>query len=296
MNMADPRADYVKPTVAVMKFENRAPFPLGWNLSEGMADVLVDRLVSTKRYHVVERPELDSVLREIRLQNTGATRTESRAALGRLKNVQYLVKGTVTDFGHVAANTGFLNLGNWDIFGGGNQAVMGITLYVVDVESGEIICSESLQESVNTSDLNVKAVYQGVAFGGTVFYRTPLGKATARVLDKAVRRITDVIASRPWEPKIAHVQPDNTVIINGGQNRGIQMGQEFDVMETGMPIIDPDTGDVLGNRPGRSVGRVRVSEVRECYSVAWVTSGNTATLQTGMRCRKAMTSVAGASP
>jgi curli biogenesis system outer membrane secretion channel CsgG len=68
---ADPAEDYVKPTIAVMKFENRAPFPLGWNLSDGTADILVDRLMATRRFHVIERTEPDSVLREQRLQNSG---------------------------------------------------------------------------------------------------------------------------------------------------------------------------------------------------------------------------------
>ena len=31
---------YIKPSIAVMKFENRAPFPLGWNLGDGMKDIL----------------------------------------------------------------------------------------------------------------------------------------------------------------------------------------------------------------------------------------------------------------
>jgi curli biogenesis system outer membrane secretion channel CsgG len=289
---ADPAEDYVKPTIAVMKFENRAPFPLGWNLSDGTADILVDRLMATRRFHVIERTELDSVLREQRLQNSGATRSQNRAAAGRLKNVQYLVKGTVTDFGHVASGSGFLSLGNWDIFGGANRAVMGMTLYVVDVESGEIICSESLEESVRAGDLNVKAVYQGVAFGGRVFYRTPLGRATGAVIDRAVRRVSDTIANRPWEPKIAHVQPDNTVIINGGRNRGMTVGAEFEVIEAGAPVIDPDSGDVLGRQPGRPLGRVRVLTVAECYSVAETTTGSPTSFQTGMRCRKAYNSVA----
>ena len=136
---ADPKL--LKPTVAVMKFENRAPFPLGWDLGDGMKDVLVDRLMATGRFTVVERPELSSVMSELRLQHSGVTRTQRRAALGRLKNVQYLIKGTITDFGHVSTNRGMFRGFGWDLFGGGTRAIMGMTMYVVDVESGEIICS-----------------------------------------------------------------------------------------------------------------------------------------------------------
>ena len=95
--------DYVKPTIAVMKFENRASFPLGWNLGGGMQEVLVDRLMETNRYHVVERQELDSVMNEIQFQQSGATRPQGKAATGRIKNCQFLIKGVVTDFGHVSS-------------------------------------------------------------------------------------------------------------------------------------------------------------------------------------------------
>ena len=167
--------DFVKPTIAVMKFESRAPSQLGWNLGDGMQEVLVDRLMATGRYHVVERQELASVMGEQKFQRSGATRPQGRAATGRIKNCQYLIKGVVTDFGHVSTNQGGVASGLGSIFGGNHRAVMGIILYVVEVESGEVIASESLSESVRASNVSVQAAYKNVAFGGSAFYQTPLG-------------------------------------------------------------------------------------------------------------------------
>ena len=279
--------NYVKPTVAVMKFENRAPFPLNWDLGGGMREILVDRLVATKRYQVVERPELGFVVGELQLQQAGVTRPEGRAEPNRLKNVQYLVKGTVTDFGHVSTNRGFLGLPSGDVFGGTNRAVMGITLYVVDVESGEIITSESLEESVRASDVSVQGAYKDVAFGGSVFYQTPLGRATAKVIDKAVKRITTTIAASPWKPKVALVRADGTVVLNGGRDRGVRRGTEYDVVEPGEPILDPDTGDRLGHAAFRSAGRIRIREVYPAYSAADVVRGVAEDFRPGLLCRKA---------
>jgi len=278
---------YVKPTIAVMKFENRAPFPLGWKLGDGMQEILVDRLVATGRFHVVERPELDSILRELRFQQSGATRRQKRAQPGRIKNVQYLVKGTVTDFGHVSNSSSFLSTRHWDFLGGGARAVMGMTLYVVDVESGEIVCSESLEENVRAKDVAVKAAYKDVAFGGSVFYRTPLGRATAKVIDKAVERVAGAIARRPWVPKLALVQPDGVVVINGGRDRGVREGRAYEVVEAGAPIVDPDTGDVISRQPGRRVGRVRVRQVHQRHSVAAIVSGQPGDFRVGQACRPA---------
>jgi len=277
--------DCVKPTIAVMKFENRAAFPLGWNIGGGMQETLVDRLMATGRFHVVERQELSSVMSEIQFQQGGATRPQGRVATGRMMNCQYLIKGVVTDFGHVSTKTGGFSGLSWDIFGGSNRAVMGIILYVVDVESGEIIASESIQESVRASDLSVQATYGGVSFGGTSFYRTPLGQATQRVVERAVNRITGVIAGRPWQPLVALVQEDGSVILNGGRDRGVRSGAEFEVLDVGQPILDPATGNVIGQSQGKSIGRIIVHEVHDRYSTATIVIGRAADFRAGQQCR-----------
>ena len=284
-SLASDPAAYIKPTVAVMKFENRAQFPMRWDLGGGMRDILVDRLVAAGRYHVIERPELDSIVRELKIQNSGMTREQSRAEVGRIKNVQYLIKATITDFGHVSTNSGFLGFRRMDLWGASQKAVMGLTLYVVDVESGEIITSESIEESVRASDLSVKAQYRDVSLGGSVFYRTPLGRATARVIGKAVSRVTRSIAARPWQPRIALVQAGGMVVINGGHNRRVRSGVSYEVYKLGSPIIDPDTGDVIGHQPGRAIGRIQVCEVRPECSVANILAGSGENFQIGQRCR-----------
>jgi len=247
--------------------------------------VLVDRLVATGRYHVVERQDIDAIVRELDFQHGRSTRKEGRAAEGRLKNVKYLVKGVVTDFGHVATNRGAFGLGGFDIFGAKNRAVMSVTLQVVDVESGEILASETIEHSVRAGDMSVKTVYKGVGFGGSTFYRTPLGKATAKVIDRAVRRITKVITAQPWQPKLAGVHETGTVVINGGSRRGLRKGMVYQVRARGQPIVDPDTGDVIGSQGGRTVGQVRVSKVRELYCVAQIVSGKREEFQIGQVCR-----------
>ncbi len=279
--------DYVNPTIAVMKFENRATFPLGWNLGGGMQEVLVDRLMATGRYHVVERQELAAVTNEIKFQQSGATRPEGKAAAGRIKNCQYLIKGVVTDFGHVSTKEAGAVFGDFgSLFGSSNQAVMGIIIYVVDVESGEVIASENITESVGASDVAVNTAYKNVSFGGSSFYRTPLGRATEKVVDRAVKRITAAIAAQPWEPKVALVQEDGSVVINGGRDRNLKSGAEFEVVEEGPPILDPTTGDVIGHSQGKSVGRLIVADVHDRYAVATVVVGRSADFRVGQNCRR----------
>ncbi len=279
--------DFIKPSIAVMKFENRAPFVMKWNLGDGMRDVLVDRLMATGKYHVIERGELNYILDELRLQQSGATRKQDRAALGRGKNVRYLIKGTVTDFGHVSSASGYGGTSRLRIFGGGARAVMGMTLYVVDVETFEVIASESISGSVRSGEVDVKSRYRGVAFGGNVFYQTPLGKATKKGIDRAVDRISKTIAGRPWVPRIAGVAgQDRRVTINGGKNRRVEWGSEFEILQLGPPIIDPDTGDMLGREASKVLGRIRIREVHDRFAVAEVLRGNCDSFESGLPCRR----------
>ena len=275
-------ADYVNPTVAVMKFDNKVGGSNGWDLGDGMKDLLVDRLMASGRYRVVERGELDSVLREHQLQKGGATRTEGRVAQGRLKNAQYLIKGAVTDFGQVSANRGNAGGTSLDFLGGSSKAVMSIVLYVVEVESGEIICSKRLEKSLAARDATVQSSTQGTSFGGS-----PLGRATSDVIQRAVYEITQSIASRPWAPKIAMIQEeDELVVINGGTDRGIAVGQEFDVYENARPITDPDSGDLLGHASINKFGRLKVREVRDRLAVAFITAGRLEDFHPGQLLRR----------
>jgi len=280
---ADPD-DYVKPTIAVMKFEDRSG-ARGMNAGEGMKDVMVDRLLATKRFQVIERPEIDSILGELRLQGSGATRTQRRAALGRIKNVQYLLKGTITDFGVVSGGSSFFGTGGLRLFGGGDRAVMGVTLYVVEVESGQIICSRSIEESVRAKEGSARAGAKGLTFGGSSFYRTPLGRAARKVIGKAVREVCESIDARKWRPRIALVQPGGVVVINGGKDRDVKRGSVYGVFAAGEAIIDPDTGDRIGTQPGPLCGHIRVTRVHPRYSVAQLVQGKCDTLAIGQTCQ-----------
>lgn len=276
----------VRPTIAVLKFQNSAGSPMGWNLGDGMADILVNRLVATGRYEVMERSELQAIQDEIRLQTGGETRQQNRAARGRIKNVQYLIKGTVTDFNPVSAGRGWAGTGGWNIFGGGNRAVMGMIFSVVEVESGQIICSQRVEGSVRSGDMSSEATYKGVGFGGAQFYQTPLGRATAEAIDNAVRKITDSIATTKWQPRLAYVGEDNTVILNGGKDRGVKKGDYYEVLAAGQPIVNPDNGDVISYRGGRVLGRIQVTLVEPLSAQAAVVLGRSEQFQVGQTCRQ----------
>lgn len=261
-------AKYFKPSIAVVSFENKAPVQTGWQLGTGLADQLTDRLMATHRYVVVERAQLARVLKELKHTDDPDFRKLGQPQRGQLKHVKYLVKGTITDFSHYEKVEGIwkpiLNL-----FGVTGRAVVAATIYVIDVESGQVMGSSSVEAIVKAKKGGAKVNYQGMAFGGYHFYHTPLGRATNEMLDKAVWEIAQAIAETPYQPKIASII-NNRVVINGGKDRRIEVGDEYVVHPSSERITDPDTGDVIGHITGKAMGRVRVMQVTEKYSIAEV--------------------------
>lgn len=267
------------PTIAILDFENKARFPYRWNLGQGIRDRLVDELVNSHRYTVLNRADIQDVIKELEMQSNPKFRQEGRLDKGRLKNVKYLIKGAVTDFSHVSGGgvRGFV--GKLGIGGGGEMAVVSVTLYVTEVETGEVVVSRSFSGKAWAGKVDFSATYKKVSFGASSFYRTPLGEATTEVIKKCIKSISQAIVREKWYPSVVKVVGD-TLIFSGGVDRGIKVGSIWTAHEAGEILIDPQTGDELGRLPGKDKGRVEVVGVEGRFSHAIILEGEFAPGQT----------------
>jgi curli biogenesis system outer membrane secretion channel CsgG len=264
---------YTKPTVAVLDFENKAGGRFRWDVGSGMRDMLVDELVKSDRYSLVARRDLGAVVREIDNRHDPRFRKEGQAEAGKLKNVKYLIKGAVTDFS-VTTGGGISGVGKKLGLGArGETGSVGVTLYVIEVETGAILASESLRGKAYGGELSVRGFYDGIKLGGQTFYNTPLGRATKKVIEQAVDTVGDAIANERWYPSVVKVEA-TTIIISGGTDRAMRDGSVWTAYDMGEELIDPVTGDKLGREPAKAVGRAEVIAVRDKYSVARVISGS----------------------
>jgi len=263
---------YEKPRVAILDFDNKVSLSNQWKLSEGMRDMLVDALVKTNRYTVLTRKDLGAVLSELDIQRESYFRQEGKLEQGKLKNVQYLIKGAVTDFSHVAG--GALRVAG-SVLGLGvsaKVAVVSVTLYVIDVESGEIIASKTMEGRASAGSADFGTIYRDVVIGGNVFFRTPLGRATQDVMEQCLDHIAQVIATQRWYPSVVKID-GSRLIMTGGEDRHIALGSLWSAYEKGDSLIDPKTGDILGQEPGKLSGRIRVTGVHDKFSTAEIVDG-----------------------
>src|SRR5690348_13619123 len=92
--------------VAVMNFDYATVrnyvstlFNSDQDVGKGIADVLVDRLVTDGVYSVIERKELDKVLGEQNFSNSDRADPASAAKIGRVLGVDAIIIGSITQFG-----------------------------------------------------------------------------------------------------------------------------------------------------------------------------------------------------
>lgn len=265
--------DQLLPVVAVTSFENRSGFAGQWQLGNGMADVLVSELVASGRFTVVEREHFQRLVDEIHRQQTPLFRSEGKTPVGRMKNAQFLIRGVVNDFSQTGGGGFAMAFRNFFFLGRGNNARVAITLTIVDIESGQIISSVNSAGIVRAREAYAEGNYKGVSFGGDIFFKTPLGKATLVAIRSGVRHIVRDMPRNNWRPMICGLR-EGYVLLNGGTDHGFRQGAVYVVRAPAEPVTDPATGDVLTFVPGRKIGTLRVMRVDEKISFAQPLQGS----------------------
>lgn len=281
--------NYHIPNLTVGEFTNKAGRVYGWNLSYGLQEQLIHGLTTSRYFNVLNREKVSDAVAELQLQQTGLTREQGKMQLGNMRNTRYVVRGAITAF-EQTNDTSVWGFIKDSILSADQQvAVVQINLYVEDMQANQIIASTSISESVSATQVN----YNALAFGGSSFFKTPLGEATQSVIEQAVEYIVNAIPKERWHPTVAQhtdtfarYTKNEQLYITGGKDRDLVVGSRWAGFEVGEVIRDPATGDVLGtSSASESGGVIEIIQVENKYSIARVVSGE---LMTGDMLKKQM--------
>ena len=262
-----------KKTIAVSEFENKSGWSGHWKIGWGMQEMMTTSLVDTGKFTVLERQDLEAIMAEQDLGASGRAASSSAAAIGKLGRAQILISGAVTEFTEKKGGEGGgIGFKGFRIGGSHEQAHVAVNIRIYDTSTGEVL--DSLREEGSADAGGLKIGYSNADFGGDLggFRKTPLGKATQEVIDKAVAKIASRLKSVPWQGKIIKATPSK-VYINAGSEAGVETGQEFTVLSKGEALIDPDTGMNLGSET-TEIGTIEVTAVKEKFSIAKVLEGS----------------------
>lgn len=147
-----------KPRIAVLQFENKADNQ--WWYSRGGAaaqDKFVTELVKSGKFRVIDREQLDAIMREKSLTLSGDIDPKTAMKIGKLLGVQYFLAGAVTEYG--AQETGAHAGG---LFSGGKKTfTAALTARIIDAQTGEIVWADEARKE----DANFKLSIMGVGGG-----------------------------------------------------------------------------------------------------------------------------------
>jgi curli biogenesis system outer membrane secretion channel CsgG len=185
-----------RPTIAVLNFEFGS-VQQWWSgnqdIGTGISDMLVDELVNTGSFRVIERKQLEAIMAEQNLAQSERADPSAKtvAQIGKLLGARYIVTGSVTKFGTENSNKSISGGGWGSKYGVGSvgtakgKANVAITTRIIDTTTGEIMASAKGEGTSKRSGLLLAGSGGGAAgavgsieFGSSGFRDTILGEAT----------------------------------------------------------------------------------------------------------------------
>ncbi len=292
-----------KKRVAVMNFDYAtvhsgvaAIFGTDMDIGKGISDLLVDRLVTSGVYSVIERKALDKILAEQNFSNSDRADPASAAKIARILGVDAIVIGSITQFGRDDKST---SVGGGAVGGitrrfgiGGVQrreakAVVVINARLIDTSTAEILAVASGKGESQRSGTSLLGAggSSGTAAGGAVdmrssnFASTILGEATTQAVSQLAAQMDQNAGKLPTNKvSVEGLVADatgGTLVLNVGSRAGVKVGDRLEVRRKVRDIKDPATGKILRSVDDK-VGDVTISEVDATSSVGVFTGSSPA--------------------
>lgn len=264
------QASNLKKTIAVAEFQSRVTNFKG---GAGMAEMLSNALVQSERFVVLERQNINQVLDEQDFANSNRTAKALKSAeTGKVIPSQLLIVGTVTDF--VEANKG--SGGGISFLGvrvntSKASTQIGVILRIIDSSTGQVLDSVSIKGEAKGGMFGGDACVGDVCTGGSSSSGESYAAATEGLIQEAVDEIVDRTRNIPYRGKLIRISGE-TLYANAGSRNGASPGDKFSVYSPGVELIDPDTGESLGNDMSK-VGSIQLVDVQEKFSRAVKVTG-----------------------
>ena len=215
-------------------------------------------MVSTKahksgKFTVVEQTRKDEIKDQMDNEMDGDYAESSLIQRGELTTAKYSAFGTITRFETDRTQKGL------SVVGGSETVIMEMTLdlRVVDNTVGTIVCSDQVTGKISTG--TSQAGFMG--FGSASENQGAIGE----LLDNLAQNVVAKIVTTLYPIKIISVNVDEKVVMISAGEALVSVGNRLAVYAQGAQVVDPDSGEVLGNEES-TVGEVRVIETQARFS------------------------------
>ncbi len=249
-----------------------------------LSDLVTDRMVNDGRFSVVDRTHLSATLGEHQLGASGEVDPQSAITAGKMIGARYLIIGNILQFdqtGQSGASAGSYLPGIVGAAAGSvstHRVTIKVAVRVIDARTGQIVQSFSDEATRSGTSWNASGFsgYTGGSYSNETFVNSDMGHLIDDEANKIVAALDPSRFSAPAAPALTgHIAAidGRNVIIDLGSNRGVQVGQTFDIIKS-KSVVDPTTHAIL--HVDEHVGTLQIDSVSQNASVGHVTSGTAA--------------------
>ncbi|MCC7343234.1 MAG: curli production assembly protein CsgG [Bryobacterales bacterium] len=290
-----------KKRVAVLDFEYgtvqtwvHSMFGANVDVGKGVSDLLVEKLLATGKYSLIERSALDKVLKEQNFSNSDRADSTTAAKIGAILGVDAIITGSITKFGSDDSSTGLGGFGRaLGGFGVGGvklknaKAVVGISARIIDVNTAEILAAvtgngESKRKGASLAGAGGGGWNSGgggIDMSNSNFRETLIGEATDIAVTDLANQLGEKASVMPTRVvSVSGLVADvsgATLILNVGTSTGLKVGDKLVVERKVREVRDPASGKVI-RAITSDVGSVTITEADASSSVGTFTGTGTA--------------------
>lgn len=262
-----------RPTIAVLPFsiDARVVITDGYSVITGtvedqtslLTNELVQQLVATRKFDVLERARVDDLIKEKQFQESDYAAPDEAAKIAKLLGADYFVQGRIDE---LTVSSQLRPIPYSSLAYTEQKAAIDLYLRVIDARTGKIVAAEKFSDEAKVKIKQNSDKRQPNA-----------GKV---LLVQAAQDMVNRIVNTVYPIKIAKVD-GKTVYLNRGASSGYKVGDSLLIYSQGESMVDKDTGESLGNTEAE-VAQAVVTGVEARFIKAELSQGNAADLKEGM--------------
>lgn len=233
-----------KKVVAVMEIENSSSdYQLGDTVAQTLESEIEGALLRSGGFDVVERTQLDAVLKEMGLQSTGLFSTENALELGHLTNAQFTLLGNVLSITTEPFYNGLYS---------GYRGRVAFSFKLVDNATGLIKMAETLEGRYSLNE------FQNSNPSREQLIRGAAGRVAKRFMEK--------LGESDVRTGVVLDADDSQVYVSLGTGDGIYKDQKLVVFREGKVLTNPTTGEIIAAKE-EHVCTLKVESARDNHSI-----------------------------
>lgn len=269
-----PLTAIARPTIAILNFdiEKNAIVVTNNFIATGtvedrtkmLSSELVTFLVNTRKFDVIERDRINSILIEQEFSSSGMVDAQSAIQMGKLIGTDYMVMGKVEVVRAIQ-----------------QSKAIPYTDYVKHTTTGDMIVNMRIVDTRTGKIVSAKKVKTHTAFDGNQAAEVFLDQLKEDTVRKMVVEVIDGV----FPIKVVGISGNSIFLNRGAGAANFAIGDHLNIYQMGEDLIDPDTGESLGSAETK-IAEIIIASIQSKKSVANIVNITGDSIPIGSICRK----------